>query len=82
MSRPHHNVFFYDRGPSARESRQEGERYQQQVEDNSTKALVNVLQHGGPTSPAAFCVASLPRSAGLPRTMPQRLASTDRGSPT
>jgi hypothetical protein len=54
MSRPHHNVFFYDRGPSARESRQEGERYQQQVEDNSTKALVNVLQHGGPDVARGF----------------------------
>ena len=54
MSRPHHNVFFYYRGPSARESRQEGERYQQQVEDNSTKALVNVLEHGGPDVARSF----------------------------
>jgi hypothetical protein len=54
MSRPHHNVFFYYRGPSARQSRQEGERYQQQVEDNSTKALVNVLEHGGPDVARSF----------------------------
>jgi len=54
MSRPHHNVFFYYRGPSARESREEGERYQQQVEDNSTKALVNVLEHGGPVVVQSF----------------------------
>jgi hypothetical protein len=54
MSRPHHNVFFYYHGPSARESRQEGERYPQQVEDNSTKALVNVLQHGGPDVARGF----------------------------
>lgn len=46
--------FFYYRGPSARESRQAGERYQQQVEDNSTKALVNVLEHGGPDATRSF----------------------------
>ena len=34
--------------------RQEGERYRQQVEDNSTKALVNVLEHGGPDVARSF----------------------------
>src|SRR5947209_10717750 len=68
MSRPHHNVFFYYRGPSARESRQEGERYQRQVEDNSTKALVNVLEHGGSDVARSFLRRFAPALAdGWPR---------------
>jgi hypothetical protein len=80
MSRPHHNVFFYYRGPSARESRQEGERYPQQVEDNSTKALVNVLQHGGPDVARGFLRRSHARRRlaawSLPRAIPA--AGSDR----
>jgi hypothetical protein len=67
MSRPHHNIFFYYRGPSARESRQEGERYQQQVEDNSTKALINMLEHGGPDVVRSFLRRFAPAlAAGWP----------------
>lgn len=54
MTRPHHNIFFYYRGPSADLTKQEGERYQQQVEDNSTKALINVLELGGPDVTRSF----------------------------
>jgi hypothetical protein len=73
VTRPHHNVFFYYRGPSARESRQEGERYQQQVEDNSTKALVNALEHAGPDVVRSFLRRFAPALADgwPPRASPE-----------
>jgi hypothetical protein len=52
--RPHHNGFYYSRGPSSASATQEERRYHQQVEDISTKALVNVLETAGQGVPASF----------------------------
>lgn len=46
----HHNVFYYYRGP--KQSRQE--KYDQQLEDNTTKALVNTLKHCSPAVALKF----------------------------
>ena len=35
-----HNIFHYFRGPSG-----SGDTYDQQLENNATKALINVLEH-------------------------------------
>jgi hypothetical protein len=39
----HRNCFYYFRGPAARSV--EGREIEHQVEDNTTKALINVIEH-------------------------------------
>jgi hypothetical protein len=41
MNDPHKNIFYYYRGPSSREN--EEIIYDSQIEDNTTKALINCL---------------------------------------
>lgn len=49
--KPHQNIFFYYRGPR---SGRETAAYDTQLENNTTKALINLLEHGGPDILAAF----------------------------
>jgi hypothetical protein len=42
MSDPHKNIFYYYRGPSSRDDKDII--YDKQIEDNTTKALVNCFK--------------------------------------
>jgi len=46
---PHRNIFYYYRGPSSKHGTKE-----HQVEDNSTKSLINLLENGGPEIQRTF----------------------------
>lgn len=74
MRGPHHNIFYYYRGPSPSPPNAEAEdRYQTQVEDNSTKALINVLDLGGATLVRSFLARFAPAlvERWLPDVEPQ-----------
>lgn len=50
-SRRHRNCFYYFRGPGSKSHDGDVDR---QLEDNCTKALINVLEHGGPALTRRF----------------------------
>jgi len=50
MTHLHHNIFHYYRGPV---QLQQG-KYDQQLENNTTKALVNTIEHSGPAVALKF----------------------------
>ncbi len=51
----HHNIFYYYRGPQqAKEQAKQGASYDQQLENNTTKALINTLKHCSPTVAMKF----------------------------
>ena len=46
MSNPHKNIFYYYRGPSSRNAKYEDDIiYDKQIEDNTTKALINCFEY-------------------------------------
>jgi hypothetical protein len=49
VSNFYHNIFYYYRGPKDSDRNRE-----RQLEDNTTKALINTLQHGGKEARIAF----------------------------
>jgi hypothetical protein len=52
LRRRHHNIFFYYRGPSTKAVSPHDAH--KQLEDNATKALVNVLEHSPPELARSF----------------------------
>jgi hypothetical protein len=42
---PYQNIFFYYRGPTSKTLEESEPAMDRQLEDNTTKALINVLEH-------------------------------------
>ena len=51
LSSRYHNCFYYFRGPS---SKRKAAELDKQLEDNTTKALINVLKHSDPKLTTSF----------------------------
>lgn len=62
----HHNIFGYYRGPSG-SGAGEQDRVHRQVEDNTTKALINVLEHSAPDVLRGFLDRFVPELVALTR---------------
>jgi len=56
----HHNIFNYYRGPSKLGDEADEGRYHQQLEDNTTKALINLLRHSPPSLTTSFLARCVP----------------------
>lgn len=74
LSDRHHNIFYYYRGQSSKASASEEAKehaYHRQVEDNTTKALINVLKHGNRGLTKSFVERFVPQASIDWRTKPK-----------